>query len=204
VPDPILVIACGALAREIQQLKLMNHWQHMKIQCIDAKLHFRPALIPERLKARIRDARGKYSRIFVAYADCGTGGMIDRVLEEEGGDIERLPGAHCYQFFAGGDVFDQLAEAEPGTFYLTDFLVRYFDRLVVRALKLDTHPELLGAFFGNYKRVVYLSQTRDGALLEKAKAAAGFLRLDFVHLHSGYGGLETGLRLQMETQASGG
>ena len=118
----------------------------------------------------IRQFKDEYDRIFVAYADCGTGGDIDRVLEEEG--IERLPGAHCYQFFAGAERFAALSEQEPGTFYLTDFLARHFERFVVRPLRLDEHPELRDAYFGNYKRVVFLSQTRDEALLHAARKAA--------------------------------
>ena len=194
--EPVLVIACGALAREIQQLKLLNGWEHMGIQCIDAKLHFQPRLIGSRLRSKIEAARKNYKKIFVAYAECGTAGEIDKILEDEK-DIERLSGAHCYQFFAGGEFFNKLSEEEPGTFYLTDFLVRYFERLVVKTLKIDQHPELRDAFFGNYQRVVYISQTTDPELLKKGKDAAGFLQLRFEHIHRGYGELETGLRLQM-------
>lgn len=196
MPEPVLVIACGAIAREVQQLKLMNDWEHMKIQCIDAKLHFQPSLIPGRLRDKIRRARNQYKKIFVAYAECGTGGEIDKILHEEK-DIERLPGAHCYQFFAGEHTFNQLAEQEPGTFYLTDFLVKYFDRLVVKNLKLDKHPELLEAFFGNYKRVIYFSQTKDIQLIDDAKQVAKYLGLEFLHIHNGYGDLETSLEKQM-------
>lgn len=187
-----LVIACGALAREIIALKKTNGWDHLKLTCIDASLHNRPALIPDQLRAKIRANREKYNDIFVAYADCGTGGEIDRIIAEEG--IERLPGAHCYQFFAGIDAFAELAEAEPGTFYLTDFLVRHFDRLVVQALGLDRHPELRDEYFGNYQRVVYLSQTTDEKLLRAAEQAAAVLGLAFAHVHTAYGALETSLR----------
>ena len=167
----VLVIACGALAREITVLKQTNGWGHLHLKCIDARLHNRPGLIPGRLRDMIRQFKDEYEQIFVAYADCGTGGDIDRVLEEEG--IERLPGAHCYQFFAGAERFAALSEQEPGTFYLTDFLARHFERFVVRPLRLDEHPELRDAYFGNYKRVVFLSQTRDEALLHAARKAAG-------------------------------
>ncbi|MGI9236282.1 MAG: DUF1638 domain-containing protein [Woeseiaceae bacterium] len=188
----ILVIACGALAREIDALKRRYGWDHLDMQCIDARLHNRPTLIPQRLRQKIRENTGRYDAIFVAYADCGTGGEIDRVLAEEG--IERLPGAHCYQFFAGSKRFDALADAEPGTFYLTDFLARNFIRLVIRPLKLDTHPELRDAYFGNYRRLVFLSQTTDRALLLAAKTAASSLDLEFEHVHSGYGELESQLQ----------
>jgi hypothetical protein len=154
-------------------------------------LHNRPNLIPGEIRKCIDRYRSEYENIYVAYADCGTGGAIDRVLEEEG--IERLPGAHCYQFFAGHDLFERLSTEEPGTFYLTDFLVRNFDRLVVRALKLDRHPELLEAFFGNYRRVVYLSQTRCPELTDAAVRAATYLGLPCEHIYCAYGALESGL-----------
>lgn len=191
-PEAILVIACGALAREVQAIKRVGGWGHLHIRCIDARLHFRPALIPGRLRTEIARARDRYRRIFVAYADCGTYGEIDRVLATEAG-VERLPGIHCYQFFAGARRFGQLSDAEPGSFYLTDFLVRFFDRFVIEALRLEQHPELIEQFFGNYRRVVYLSQTRDARLLVAARAAARYLQLDFHHIHSGYGELETQL-----------
>ena len=192
VPDKVLVIACGALAQEIVALKERYGWCHLDMQCIDARLHNRPAAIPARLDAKLAENAGKYDRMFVAYADCGTGGEIDRVVEAHG--AERLPGAHCYQFLAGKDRFAMLAEQEPGTFYLTDFLARHFKRFVIRPLKLDQHPELRDAYFGNYKRLVYLSQTVDEALLSKAQQAARELALEFEHVHCGYGELESGLK----------
>ena len=201
--EDILVIACGALAREIDDLKSAHGWEHLHLSCIDAKLHHRPALIPDRLREKIRRNKDKFDRIYVAYADCGTRGEIDRVIEEEGPGIERLPGVHCYQFFAGSDRFARIAEQEPGTFYLTDFLAEHFDRFVIEPLKLDVHPELFDAFFGNYKRVVYLSQLEDERLLQAAKDAADRLGLEFEHVHCGYGELETGLEHVMVRQASG-
>lgn len=195
MPDPVLVIACGALAREINALKKINGWEHLHMQCIDARLHLRPALIPDRLRAKIRENKDRYEHIYVAYADCGTVGGIDKVIEDEG--VERLPGAHCYQWFAGTKNFAAMSENEPGTFYLTDFLAHHFERLVIRPLKLDTHPELRDAFFGNYERVLFLSQTRDEGLLQSAKDAAAALGLAFEHLHCGYGELETGLSAQL-------
>lgn len=196
MPDPVLVIACGALAREINTLKQLHGWQHLHMQCIDARLHLRPALIPDRLRDKIRENKDRYEHIYVAYADCGTAGGIDQVIEEEG--VERLPGAHCYQWFARTDRFASMSDEEPGTFYLTDFLAHHFDRLVTRPLKLDQHPELRDAYFGNYKRLVFLSQTKDDALLQAAIAAAEFLGLAFEHLHCGYGELETELSAQLK------
>lgn len=194
-PAPVLVIACGALSHEIQFLKNLNGWSHVKVQCLDAKLHNRPALIPQKLRETISHYRDQYDNIFVAYADCGTGGAIDKLLEEEG--IERLPGAHCYSFYAGEQAFTDMAEEEPGTFFLTDFLARNFERLIIKGLKIDLYPQLQAEFFGNYQRVVYLSQRREQDLLESAREAADFLGLEFHHRHCGYGDLATGLETQI-------
>lgn len=191
----LLVIACGALAHEIVWLQKLNGWQQMDVQCLDAELHNRPVLIPQKLRAAIDKNRHRYEHIFIGYADCGTGGEIDRIIEQEG--LERLPGAHCYSFFAGEQRFNQIAQQELGSFYLTDFLVEHFDRLVVRGLKLDAHPELCKQYFAHYTTVVYLSQLEDAQLLAKARVAAQFLDLEFRHQHCGYGELETGLQQQI-------
>jgi len=182
-----LVIACGALAKEIVEIIAANGWDHVRIQCLPAELHNRPQRIPEAVRGKIRQARGDFERIFVAYADCGTGGLLDAVLEEEG--VTRLPGAHCYQFYAGTELFRELSDAEPGTFYLTDFLTRHFDRLVMQVLGLDRHPQLMPEYFGNYRKLVYLAQTEDAALKEKARQAATTLGLDFECRFTGYGEL---------------
>jgi hypothetical protein len=191
-----LVIACGALAREIHQLKKTNGWDHLELTCIDAALHFYPEKIPAQLRAKIRENRDQYADIYIAYAECGTRGEIDKIIEEEG--LERLPGAHCYQFFAGEESFAQMSDDEPGTFYLTDFLVRHFDRLVMRSLGLDKHPELRDMYFGNYKRLIYLAQTTDEALEQAAREAAKTLGLEYEHVHTGYGELESSLRRKFE------
>lgn len=189
--EPVLVLACGALAREIQQLKLLNGWEHLKLKCLEADLHNRPERIPARVRADIQRYRAHYSQIFVAYADCGTGGLLDQVLEDEG--VERLPGAHCYAFFAGQQPFAELAEAELGSFYLTDFLARHFERLVIKGMQLDKHPELLPMYFNHYKCLVYLAQTSNPDLLAKAQAAAEYLQLEFKLVPTGYGELATEL-----------
>lgn len=186
-----LLIACGALAKEIVEIIRANGWDHVRIQCLPAELHNRPEKIPEAVRAKIRQARGAFDRIFVAYADCGSGGLLDKVLEEEG--VPRLPGAHCYQFYAGSKAFEALHEAEPGTFYLTDFLTRHFDRLVIEALGLDRHPELRDQYFGNYRKLVYLAQTKDPALETKAREAAAMLKLEFESRLTGFGELESTL-----------
>ena len=190
--ERLLVIACGALAREITALKTRYGWDHLDLKCIDAKLHNQPAKIPARLQEKIRRNKADYDNIFVAYADCGTGGEIDKIIEEEG--IQRLPGAHCYQFFAGEARFTEISEEEPGTFYLTDFLAQHFDQFVTKPLKLVEHPELRDAYFGNYRRLVYLSQTDNEDLMLAAKQAAKQLDLTFEHVSCGYGELESSLQ----------
>lgn len=180
---PVLVVACGALAREIVELKRLNNWTHLKIQCLPAELHNRPEKIPAAVRAEIEDNREQFEHIFVAYADCGTGGLLDKVLAEYG--VDRLTGAHCYEFFTGSAVFQELVDAEIGTFYLTDFLARHFDRLIKTGLGLDEHPELMPMYFGNYKRLVYLSQSDASELMAMAKQHARYLGLDFHHVHTG-------------------
>lgn len=201
--EKVLVIACGALAREIDCLRAAYGWEHLELACLDAKLHHRPERIPDRLREKIRRLRPKFDRIFVAYADCGTRGEIDRVIAEEGPGIERLPGVHCYQFFAGPARFAQLADAEPGTFYLTDFLAEHFDRFVIEPLKIDTHPELKDAYFGNYRKLVYLAQREDPALVTCAREAAARLGLEFEQVHTGYGQLETSLKAVFSEPGNG-
>ncbi len=183
----VLVIGCGALARELLQLTRVNPLSWVTVECLPAWLHNRPEQIPAAVQQRIRRARPAYRRIFVGYADCGTGGALDRMLEAEG--IDRLPGAHCYEFYAGAAVFGDLQEAQPGTFYLTDYLARHFDRLVIGGLGLDRHPELLDDYFGNYRRLVYLAQVDDPGLTRRAQAAAAALGLEFERLFTGYGEL---------------
>ena len=185
---PPLVIGCGALARELVELTRRAGLPAMDLTCLPASLHNRPERIPGAVARKIRRARADgYDRIFVAYADCGTGGMLDRVLEAEG--VARLEGAHCYEVYAGRAAFAALADAEPGTFYLTDFLARNFDRLVIRGLGLDRHPELLPVYFGNYRRLVYLAQTDDPVLTTLAERGAARLGLAFERRLVGLGEL---------------
>jgi Protein of unknown function (DUF1638) len=187
----VLVIACGALAREITALKRANGWEALEVTCLPPELHMRPERIPGSVQTAIREARGRYDTIFVAYADCGTGGMLDAVLKAEG--VERLPGAHCYEFYATPASFAALGDAEIGTFYLTDFLVRHFERLVWAGLGLDRHPQLEPQYFGHYRKVVYLAQVADAALTRQAEAIATRLGLAFELKVTGYGDLGTGL-----------
>ncbi len=187
-----LVIGCGALANELVELTRRAGLPEMDLACLPASLHNRPEQIPARVAARIRRARRDgYDRIFVAYADCGTGGLLDPVLEAEG--VARLEGAHCYEIYAGRAAFAALHDEEPGTFYLTDYLVRNFDRLVVRGLGLDRHPELRPIYFGNYHRLVYLAQVDDPALTARAEVAADALGLAFERRLVGLGELATSI-----------
>ena len=179
----VLVIACGAIARELVRIRQLNGWDHIEFQCLPAELHNTPDKIPAAVRAKIEEEQDRFEKIFVAYADCGTGGLLDKTLQEFG--IERIPGAHCYEFYAGSEAFHQLAEEEPGSFYLTDFLVRHFDRLVIRGLGLDRKPQLMPLYFGNYKRIVYLAQTESKELEIMARQHAQYLGLEYHHYNHG-------------------
>lgn len=188
-PSPTtLLIACGALAQEITALIRANRWSHMAITCVPAQYHNRPEKITPAVREKIRAARGDYDRILVVYGDCGTGGELDAMLAEEG--IERIDGPHCYQFYAGRADFEAMMDADPGTFFLTDYLVRHFDLLIIRGLGLDRHPALRDEYFGNYHKLVYLAQTDNADLVAQARAAAAQLGLDFEYRYTGYGELE--------------
>ncbi len=194
--EGILIIACGALAREVAALRSANQWNALDVRCLPAELHNRPERIPGAVRDAIRAARPNYRSIFVAYADCGTGGLLDQVLREEG--VERIPGAHCYEFYATSSVFAQLADAEIGSFYLTDFLLRHFDRLVIRGLGLDRHPELFSSYFGNYRKLVYLAQAPSADAEPVGRAIAARMGLDFEYRLTGYGTLGTSLTAAVE------
>lgn len=181
----LLVIGCGALAEELSALKRANQWTALDIKCLDAALHNRPERIADRLESVLAQYHTEYTNILIAYADCGTGGAVDRVARQF--NAQRLPGAHCYEFYATSPVFEALAEAEPGTFYLTDFLVRHFDRLVIEEMKLDEHPELEEMLFGRYRKVVYLAQVASSELLDEAERAATRLKLPLEVVTTGYG-----------------
>ena len=189
-PSKVLVIGCGALVRELRAVAALNGRDHLEVECLPAIMHNRPEQIPDAVRRRVRAAkdRGAYSTILVGYMDCGTGGLLDRVCSDEG--VERLPGAHCYELYAGADAFAGLQEAEPGTFYLTDYLVRYFDRLIMQGLGISRHPELLEAYFGNYTRVIHLAQTDDDRLARAAQQAAARLGLRCERIFTGIDGLE--------------
>ena len=185
----VAIIACGALAREISALTAQS--PHIFLRCLPALLHNRPENIPGAVRDAIRAARADHDRVFVAYADCGTGGGLDRVLAEEG--VERLPGAHCYAFYTGNEAFAAAGDADMRSFFLTDFLARQFTALVIEPLGLDRHPELRDVYFGNYTKLVYLAQTGDAALDAAAEAAADRLGLAYERRFTGYGDLARAL-----------
>lgn len=190
-PRGTLIIACGALANEITALKRANQWTDLEVQCLPPELHNRPERIVPAIREQLRNNRANYETVFIAYADCGTGGMLDALLREEG--LERLPGAHCYEFFAGSAKFAELADAEPGTFYLTDFLLRHYDRLVTKGLGLDRHPELAREYFRNYRKLVYLAQNPAPGAEQQAREIAARMGLEFEYKITGYGELGTRL-----------
>ncbi len=189
-PDgPALVLACGAIANELIALRrqLPGGDDAFVLQCLPAELHNRPGQIAPRVDAFLSEHRHKYSRVLLGYGDCGTGGALDKVLERH--EASRLPHAHCYEFFATTALFERISEAEIGSFFVTDFLVRHFERLVWQGLGLDTQPNLLDTYFGHYRDLVYLAQTDTPMLRELARDAADRLGLNYVHHEVGYGDL---------------
>ena len=185
----VLLIACGALAREILDIKSTNGWNHLDLTCLPAKLH----LYPDKIVDAVRDCVGKhrddYASIFVVYADCGTGGLLEKACDELG--VKMIAGPHCYSFFEGNAAF--AARDEFTAFYLTDFLVRQFDAFVWKPMGLDRHPELRDMYFGNYEKLVYQAQTEDDDLTSKAIECADRLGLAFERRFTGYGDLTTAL-----------
>ena len=196
MPAPVLVIACGAIARELVQIQKLNGWEHVEFQCLPAELHNTPEKIPGAVVAMIEAQGDQYDGVFVGYADCGTGGLLDKALEGRG--IQRIPGAHCYEFYAGNEDFERMAAEEPGTFYLTDFLVHAFDRLVKQGLGLDRHPQLRDQYFGNYRRVVYLAQNESGRLQSMAREQADYLGLEFEYRRTGLDALNRELKIRIQ------
>jgi len=191
-PEPrVLVLACGALAREILALIKINGWAHMELTCLPAKLHLYPEKITEEVEKAVAKHRDEYSRIFVAYADCGTGGGLQAKCADLG--VDMIAGPHCYSFFEGNEAFAVKAADEITTFYLTDFLVKQFDAFVWKPMGLDRHPELLPMYFGHYEKLVYQAQTDDPQLTEQAREAAARMGLAFERHFTGYGDLAAAL-----------
>ncbi|KIC39199.1 DUF1638 domain-containing protein [Leisingera sp. ANG-M7] len=188
----ILLIACGALAREILAIKDANSMDHIDLTCLPAKLHLNPEQIVDAVDGAVAKHSAVYDKIFVVYADCGTGGALERKCAELG--VEMVAGPHCYSFFEGNETFARHSEeGEITAFYLTDFLVKQFDAFVWRPMGLDKNPELRDMVFGNYTKLVYQSQVSDPKLVEKARECADRMGLAFEHRHTGYGDLETAM-----------
>lgn len=186
--DRLLVIACGAIAREVLAVCKLNDLKHVDLTCLPAIWHVYPQRIAPAMREQIAKAREKgYGRIFIGYAECGTQGELDKICEEEG--VERIAGPHCYAFFTGNDAFMANIDHEFTAFYLTDLITRQFEAFVIEPLKLDKHPEIRDMVFGNYTKVVYLAQTEDADLQAKARWAADYLKLDYEYRFTGYGDL---------------
>ncbi|NYS24020.1 DUF1638 domain-containing protein [Rhodobacteraceae bacterium 2376] len=190
----VLLLACGALAREILALKAANGWDHMDLHCLPANLHLWPERIPDAVEAAVARFRDRYARIFVVYADCGTGGLLQARCAALG--VDMVAGPHCYAFFEGVERFDAHADSEITAFYLTDFLVRQFDAFVWKAMGFDRHPELIPMMFGNYEKLVYLAQTDDPDLDRRAHDCAARLGLAYERRLTGYGDLAGALAAQ--------
>lgn len=187
----VLLIACGALAREILDLKRLNGWHHLDLTCLPAIYHLHPEKIIDGVRDTVARQGKDYDQVFVVFADCGTGGLLQAACDELG--VAMIEGPHCYSFFEGNQQFTAHSESEIDAFYLTDFLARQFDAFVWKPMGLDRHPELRDMLFGNYSKLVYLAQTDDAALTEKAKECAARLGLSFERRFTGYGDLETSL-----------
>ncbi|MCF3973164.1 DUF1638 domain-containing protein [Paracoccus salsus] len=199
LPSRCLLLACGALARELLAIRDANGWTHMDLHCLPADLHLRPERIPDAVEAAVRRHGPDYDSIIVVYADCGTGGLLQARCDQLG--VPMIPGPHCYAFFDGVEANAARADTEFTAFYLTDFLVRQFDAFVWRAMGLDRHPQLRDMYFAHYDRLIYLAQTDDPALDEKAAEAARRLGLRYERRATAYGDLPDVLA-QLSSSAS--
>lgn len=183
----ILLVACGALAREILDLKAANGWTHLDLTCLPANYHLYPEKITAAVRETVAKYRDSYAEIFIVYADCGTGGLLQAACEEMG--VRMVEGPHCYSFFEGNEAFASHSESEMTAFYLTDFLVRQFEAFIIKPMGLDRHPQLRDIYFSNYEKLVYQAQTDDPALTAKARDCAAQLGLAFERRYTGYGDL---------------
>lgn len=196
-----LIIGCGALGQEmVDFVRSVGAQGQVKLQCLPADLHNRPALIPRKLRELLAETQGQYQRTFVLYGDCGTAGGIDAVCDEFG--VTRIPGAHCYQFYMGEQAFDRYHDDTPTTFYLTDYLVRHFETLVIQGLALDRHPELMPDYFGHYTDLLYLAQIDDAELDAAGRAAAERLGLRYTRRLTGLGDMQPYLQPIAITRAT--
>ncbi|MGV6804074.1 MAG: DUF1638 domain-containing protein [Ruegeria sp.] len=191
IQQNVLLIACGALAREILDIKSRNGWDHLALTCLPAILHVYPERITQAVEDAVEKHRGTYDKIYIVYADCGTGGLLEKACQQLG--IEMIKGPHCYSFFEGNDKFSERGEDETTAFYLTDFLARQFDAFVWKPLGLDRHPELRDMYFGNYTKLIYQAQTDDPELTRRARECAERMGLAFERRFTGYGDLQATL-----------
>jgi hypothetical protein len=190
--ERLLVIACGMIAREVLAVKERLALDHLELTCLPAEFHYYPDKIPPAMDKAISDAKSEgYKHIFVGYADCGTGGMLDKVCEKHG--VERMEGAHCFAFYQGNAAFEAAGDRDMLAFYMTDFLCRQFEAFFIKPLGLDRHPELAADYFGNYEKLVYLAQTNDPGLDKVAENAAEMLGLTYERRFTGYGDLTPSL-----------
>jgi hypothetical protein len=192
-PEKLLVIACGMIAREILAAKEQLGLGHLELTCLPAEFHYYPDRIPPAMDAAIVKAKAEgYRHIFVGYADCGTGGLLDKVCEKHG--VKRIEGPHCFAFYQGNAAFRTMGDGDMTSFYMTDFLCRQFESFFLKPLGLDRHPELAADYFGNYEKLVYLAQTNDPQLDKVAEDAARMLGLAYERRYTGYGDLPAALQ----------
>lgn len=198
VSQRVLVIGCGMLAREILAVRDRLGLDHIELRCLPAEFHFQPNRIAPAMETAIAEAKAQgFRHIFVGYADCGTGGLLDEVCRRHG--VERMEGPHCFAFYQGLEAFARVEEADMTSFYMTDFLCRQFEAFFIRPLGLDRHPELARDYFGNYERLIYLAQTDDPALDRVAIRAAALLGLAYEKRRTGYGDLVPSLKRAADT-----
>ena len=193
------LVICGALGREVKDIVDRRQWD-VDIYGVSALLHLYPSRIVDELREKLHDLRPRYQNLIVVYGDCGTTGRLEPLLEEVG--ALRLRGPHCYEMYAGEQLFAKVSDERPGTFFLTDWLVRNFDRAVIRGLGLDRHPELKPMLFGNYEAVLYLRQVPNPRLGDKARDIAAYLELPLEIRDVGLGELEDRLAALVEGATS--
>ena len=192
IGERLLVIGCGMIAREVLAVKAQLALDHLELTCLPAEFHYYPERIAPAIDKAIEEAKAAgYTRIFIGYADCGTGGLLDRVCEKHG--VERLEGPHCFAFYQGLGAYERVADDDMMSFYATDFLCRHFETFFIKPLGLDRHPELIADYFGNYEKLIYLAQTDDPALSKVAEDAAKLLGLRYERRFTGYGDLSASL-----------
>jgi hypothetical protein len=184
------IIACGAIAQPIADVVASEQWP-VDIHPLPPLLHNHPAQIAGSVEQLIVSLRDDYASIAIGYADCGTYGALDELCERYG--VRRLAGLHCYDVFGGPERLASILQNQPGTYLLTDFLVRSFERSVVRELGLDRYPELRDDYFGHYQRVVWLAQNPEPDLERLAQHAADVMGLPLTVIDTGLGGLKESL-----------